>query len=298
MFYYCFSIIIISLTHNKNSKKMNRKNKLSSILHLIISISFWFFIAFLTFDTTLSLFFENSEIKTGKYSKIKSLEGYAIPMKLSLNLKNEGYIYTRGNTTVQVLNNEELNEVFLYNGRYKKEFIQELKSTYDKREKVGSNLIISDPAQRGNFDLTNETIDTTTRVMVKPKTPFLSFMLFLDKYHSIFITILILYFLKQIFHYLKKDLSFNSNVAVNVKRIGILIILGEVLGLILNLIIGMYISHVGIETDIDYYNAFNINFNPTLEFNFSMFIVGLSLLVVSIFLIKGNDLQTENELTI
>ena len=45
-------------------------------------------------------------------------------------------------------------------------------------------------------------------------------------------------------------------------------------------------------------NAFNINFNPTLEFDFSMFIVGLSLLVVSILLHKGNDLQTENELTI
>ncbi|MFY7671139.1 DUF2975 domain-containing protein [Tenacibaculum sp. MEBiC06402] len=277
---------------------MNRKNKLSSILHLITSISFWFFIAFLTFNTTLSLFFENSEIKTGKKSKIRSLEGYAIPMKLSLNLRDEGYIYTKGKTTVHVFNNEELNETFLYNGRYKKEFIQELKSSYDKKEKVGSNFILTDPTQQGNFDFTNELIDTQTRIMVKPKTTFLSIMLFLDRYHSVLITILILYFLKQIFHYLKKDLSFNSKVSINVKRIGILILLSEVLGLIFNLIIGRYISHVGIETDIIYNNAFNINFNPTLEFDFSMFIVGLSLLVVSILLHKGNDLQTENELTI
>ncbi|WP_348743626.1 hypothetical protein [Tenacibaculum sp. 190524A05c] len=246
----------------------------------------------------MNLFFENSEIKTGENSKIANSKGYAIPMKVSLNLKKEGYIYKKGGTSVQVFNDEKLNESFLYNETFTKEFIKEIKSSYDERQKTGSNFILTDPAQQGNFDFTNRTIDSKTRIIVKPKTTFLTIMLFLDNYHSILITILILYFLKQIFYHLKKDLSFNMEVSKNVKRIGFLLILMEVLGAIFNLIIGIHISHVGIETDILFRNAFDINFNPTIEFDLSMFITGLSLLVVSILLNKGNDLQTESNLTI
>ncbi|CAL2058063.1 DUF2975 domain-containing protein [Tenacibaculum sp. 190524A05c] len=277
---------------------MNKKHKLAAFLHLLSSILFWFFIVFLTFDTALNLFFENSEIKTGENSKIANSKGYAIPMKVSLNLKKEGYIYKKGGTSVQVFNDEKLNESFLYNETFTKEFIKEIKSSYDERQKTGSNFILTDPTQQGNFDFTNRTIDSKTRIIVKPKTTFLTIMLFLDNYHSILITILILYFLKQIFYHLKKDLSFNMEVSKNVKRIGFLLILTEVLGAIFNLIIGTYISHVSIETDILFRNAFNINFNPTIEFDLPMFITGLSLLVVSILLNKGNDLQTESNLTI
>ena len=276
---------------------MNKKHKLAAFLHLLSSILFWFFIVFLTFDTALNLFFENSEIKTGENSKISNSKGYAIPMKVSLNLKKEGYIYKKGGTSVQVFNDEELNELYIYR-HHTREFIEEIKSSYDERQKTGSNFILTDPAQQGNFDFTNRTIDSKTRIIVKPKTTFLTIMLFLDKYHSILITILILYFLKQIFYHLKKDLSFNIEVSKNVKRIGFLLILMEVLGAIFNLIIGIHISHVGIETDILFRNAFHINFNPTIEFDLSMFITGLSLLVVSILLNKGNDLQTESNLTI
>ncbi|CAL2078422.1 hypothetical protein [Tenacibaculum sp. 190524A05c] len=276
---------------------MNKKHKLAAFLHLLSSILFWFFIVFLTFDTALNLFFENSEIKTGENSKIVNSKGYAIPMKVSLNLKKEGYIYKKSGTSVQVFNDEELNELYIYR-HHTREFIEEIKSSYDERQKIGSNFILTDPAQQGNFDFTNRTIDSKTRIIVKPKTTFLTIMLFLDKYLSILITILILYFLKQIFYHLKKDLSFNIEVSKNVKRIGFLLILMEVLGAIFNLIIGTYISHVSIETDILFRNAFNINFNPTIEFDLPMFITGLSLLVVSILLNKGNDLQTESNLTI
>lgn len=276
---------------------MDKKHKLAAFLHLLSSILFWFFIFFLTFDTALNLFFENSEIKTGENSKIANSKGYAIPMKVSLNLKKEGYIYKKGGTSVQIFNDEELNELYIYR-HYKKEFIEEIKSSYDEKRKTGSNFILADPEQQGNFAFTNRAIDSKTRIIVKPKTTFLTIMLFLDKYHSILITILILYFLKQIFYHLKKDLNFNVKVSINVKRIGILLILAEILGAIFNIIIGRHISLVNIETEIFYSTAFDLSLNPTIEFDLPMFITGLSLLVVSILLNKGNDLQTESNLTI
>ncbi len=277
---------------------MNKKHKLAAFLHLITSILFWGLIVFLTFNITMSLFFKDSGIKTGKKSKIVNVNGYLIPVDINLSLRNHGYKYSKNGSSVNVYDDESLNEDLTYSGLYTKEQVDSIIQYPTEKNRIGSSLKLIDPQEESNFNFTNRIIGSQANIMVKPQKTFLSIILFFNQYYKILITILILFFLKRVFAYLKKDLKFSTLVAKNVKIIGLLLILKQVLSLILTATIGSYFSHILIDTPINFENAFNLSFHPTLRFNFSMFITGLSLLVVSTLLNKGNDLQTESNLTI
>lgn len=277
---------------------MNRKNKLSSILHLITSISFWFSIAFLIFNIILNLFFENSEIKTGKYSKISTPKGYVIPLQLNLSLRQDGYNYISNKGSITVLDNKSLKEQFYDFKNIKEDRVKEIIENHTKKIRTGSKLEITDLSGNQPLKFSNKILPGKISMFVTSEHTFLSILLFINQHYRILITIFILYFLKAIFSNLKNNLTFNNKIARHTKLIGLLITLKQVLGLILSFVIGSSYNLISINSETNYNNAFNLSLNPTLEFNFSMFIVGLSLLVVSILLNKGNNLQTENELTI
>lgn len=83
--------------------------------------------------------------------------------------------------------------------------------------------------------------------------------------------------------------------------LGIIFITKEILELITSYIIGSYYEHIAVKTFIDgkaFSSGVQLSMNPRLEFEFTLFLVGLSLLVLASLLKSGNQIQQENDLTI
>ncbi|AUC16339.1 hypothetical protein BTO06_14795 [Tenacibaculum sp. SZ-18] len=196
------------------------------------------------------------------------------------------------------MDNKPLKEQFNNFNNIKENHVKEIITNHTKKIRTGCSLEITDSSGNQPLKFSNKILPEKLNILVTSEYTFLSILLYINQHYRILITIFILYFLKGIFSILKVNLTFDNNIIRFTKLIGLLIILIEVLGLVLSFIIGRYYDLISINSETNYNNAFNLSLNPTLEFNFSMFIVGLSLLVVSILLNKGNELQTENELTI
>ncbi|WP_157811881.1 DUF2975 domain-containing protein [Tenacibaculum sp. SZ-18] len=217
---------------------------------------------------------------------------------MNLSLRQYGYNYISNKGSITVLDNKPLKEQFNNFNNIKENHVKEIITNHTKKIRTGCSLEITDSSGNQPLKFSNKILPEKLNILVTSEYTFLSILLYINQHYRILITIFILYFLKGIFSILKVNLTFDNNIIRFTKLIGLLIILIEVLGLVLSFIIGRYYDLISINSETNYNNAFNLSLNPTLEFNFSMFIVGLSLLVVSILLNKGNELQTENELTI
>lgn len=266
---------------------MSRKNKLSSFLHLISTITFWIILIFFVSNISIQLLFTDSEIKTSKNSKISVPKGYPIPVQVNLSLSKYGNIYESNKGIASVPDNEPIDDT-----------VQKIINHHTKKTRIGSEFKLIDSVENDNFQFTNKIFPGKTHIMIIPKKTFLVFLLFINKHYKILITLIILFYLKGIFKNLKEELSFNPYISSRTKLIGLLIILKELLSLILTFGISKYYSVISINSETNFRYAFNLNFYPTLEFSFSLFITGLSLLIISSLLQQANTLQTENNLTI
>jgi hypothetical protein len=87
----------------------------------------------------------------------------------------------------------------------------------------------------------------------------------------------------------------------NVKWLGAIMIIKTLLNLIISYVYSSYYGVISTETLVDnntFSGGIRFSLNPRLEFEFSLFLIGLSLLVLANLLKAGNSIQQENELTI
>ena len=96
-------------------------------------------------------------------------------------------------------------------------------------------------------------------------------------------------------------MSFSIDLAKRVKWLGLLFVFNEIVQVIIvfflsrnyeSISINSYLNNESLKKGID------LAINPRLEFDVTIFIVGLSLLVLCMLLTKGNTIEQENELTI
>ncbi|HBY67276.1 MAG TPA: hypothetical protein DEG69_05625, partial [Flavobacteriaceae bacterium] len=100
---------------------------------------------------------------------------------------------------------------------------------------------------------------------------------------------------------LKKEITFTPIISKNIKYIGLAFIISEIVSLLLSI---YFINSYGLiqfklpTEDRNLSQVIKYSFNPTLDFDFTFFIMGLSLLALAFLLKKGNEIKEENDLTI
>ncbi|MBX0333075.1 DUF2975 domain-containing protein [Pontibacter sp. HSC-14F20] len=136
-------------------------------------------------------------------------------------------------------------------------------------------------------------------VKVKSSDTFLIILHYIKSYISVMVSILAFYLLKSIFFQLSKSHSFSHNIAQKVKWIGLIVIIAELITVVINFI---YSQYFGIMIITALKNGaretLQVTMNPRLDLNFTLLLVGLSLVVLSSLLKLGNTLEKEHQLTV
>jgi hypothetical protein len=161
---------------------------------------------------------------------------------------------------------------------------------------MGKKLQIDHNSEINNFLKTNtSSFKTKGYLSIKSSNWFFTFCQFIKNYVGLLMLVLIFYQLKSIFKGLKEEFVFSLKLAKKIKWVGLLFIIQQLLSLILSVIFGTYYGYAGFEKMS---NDVQLNINPRLEFDFTLIIVGLGLIVLSVLLQKGNEIQQENKFTI
>ncbi len=141
-----------------------------------------------------------------------------------------------------------------------------------------------------------------TSVKLKSKIPFQNFMFALNTIIAAISSLLISFNLARLAHYVLYSNTFLSELYKKVKVIGIIIIMSQSFQLLLGFLYSRWFGLVRLEkvSNIENMGAYemSIQFNPSTYFNLTIFLFGLSLIILSSLFKQGYKLQQEQSLTI
>ncbi|WP_179021617.1 DUF2975 domain-containing protein [Winogradskyella forsetii] len=274
---------------------MSRNLLIRSLLGFF-RVAFLFTLLFLLLSLGLEVFTKDGRI--GPVSGTHHSNGYALPVKLQLTLNDSivSYKTEKSNGSVHYSKGPAG-----YGLAYSK-FDSLLKQPNVVSKSVNKNIIeIKSRDDFSYYTLSNSSIHSDTFIYVKTKSLWLEILLFTKSYIALVLTVLIFYFLKSIFKILKSDSGFGSQLSQKVKILGIILTLGVVLKLTLSIVFYFYLNVITVFSSIDneiISNPTQVLIHPRLDFNLSMLLIGLSLIILSTILKKGSQIQEENDLTI
>lgn len=266
------------------------KNRiLLGILHLIVTIGFWGTLCFGVLNISFELFTKNghaNNLQVGNHHNV----GYSVPFSIRISIPDSIVKYRNNNMngTVNYHHNSTCNH------DSETDSILQLPNT---KKGIIRNEIRTYP----NKLLVNPEFNADGYAIVKsPK--FHIYLLQIGKsYLSFLFIIFIFYQLMKIFKQLLRNFSFTQNISKRVNYLGLLLISFELFTLLLTIIISSEIGAVIISStkNNEYLDeAMHLYINPQYDFDITIFIVGLSLLILSSLLKMGNKLEQENNLTI
>ena len=275
-----------------------RINYLIKGLSIFFKVAFWFTLVLMIFNLSLEIFTKDGEL--GALSGTHHSKGYALPVKVQMTI-NDSIVNYKSEKS-------KSNGAFYF----KKGFTRDdfLNSKYDSiinqpnviRTVNKSIINVNNREDSSFYELTNSrSISNSSFIYVKSSLLWLEALLFVRGYVALISLVLIFYFLKEIFKILNRGIEFKLELVNMVKRLGIALIFLVVFKLALSFIFHFYFDSITITTIIQeniIANPTNILILPRLEFNLSMFLIGLSMIILGVLLNEGNRIQQENELTI
>ena len=263
---------------------------LANILYIICSIIFYLLIVAFGFTVAAEAFTDDGKI--GAFSsKTHSSFGYQIPVELNVKPKNP------------MFNNMLYNNYKEYvddNGRKTYNWVLEYENSITQEDSLNYKTVIgiNNYGLENNFELTSSIFKGDGYVHVKPKTVFNKAVLVFKTYVNSILLIVIFFFLKNIFKMLIMNIKFSQKLYRFIQILGIIMILKVFVSSISNSILGKDIPYVGIFPLNNSLKYVDITMNPGLDFDFTLLLVGLSLVILSVLLREGSIMQQENDLTI
>ena len=258
-------------------------------------LAFWFAVIMMVFSLGRELMTKDGKI--GPTHGTHHSNGYAIPVKLQLAINDSIVIYKADKAGVTN---------YYRRGSFQNHDIQsQLNTIKDKpnlKKTINKNEIsIITSRDKSYFELTNSNIRSDALVQVKSTSSWMNIILFVNGYIGLVLTVFMFYFLKEIFKTLNKGLEFRLELSKKVKTLGLILIIGVVLKLFLSFVFqfnyDVILIHSSIN-DVTFENPTNLLIYPRLNFKLGMFLIGISLIILSALLKEGNRIQQENELTI
>ncbi|MCT4588428.1 MAG: DUF2975 domain-containing protein [Carboxylicivirga sp.] len=129
----------------------------------------------------------------------------------------------------------------------------------------------------------------------------LKMLLLINAYLGLTFSVLIFHHLGQLFDLLSRDLSFSKYIYERINKVGFLLLAYVVIQLLISYTLVRSCNNIWFSsfTDGRYTSLpFTLDVSPRLVFDFTWFILGLSLIGLTGLFKKGVSLQSENELTI
>ncbi|RLJ65482.1 Protein of unknown function (DUF2975) [Lacinutrix venerupis] len=272
---------------------MKRNKILVSILHRLFTFFFWFTLLFTIYIFGFEVFTKDGHFENF-VSENHHANGYSIPIKFNIDVKNPVF------NNFKTINLKK--GVNIYGQKWSSRnsvYFDELPN--DINDEVKNVISFNFYGDTEYYTTTNSSFNTNGYIIGKSDNLLIKILQMFKAYSGLIMLVLVFYFLKKIFYLIKQKYSFTSFLYHNVKWLGLILIIGEVLDLIVTYVLGSYYGSISVETFIDgksFYDGINLTMNPRLEFDFTLFLVGLSLLVLTSLLKSANILQQENELTI
>jgi len=151
------------------------------------------------------------------------------------------------------------------------------------------------------LQLTKSNIEATGLAYAKFSNSILNWTYIFINYLQFFLFIFIIYQIKQIFSFFEESFSFDIDNINRIKNLGYLIIGYILFSTVVNYSL-IYFNGVilieSFENGSAIPDALDIAIYPTINFNWTILVVGFSLIVLSSLLKLGNNFETENDLTI
>lgn len=279
-----------------------RKNRLLIIvLHRIFVISFWGFVIFFLFVVSNKLY--PHQFTFGDSWVPKEPEGFALPIDFQLSIPDSIVSYhasdslglTSGITMLYSKDDHPIDEA-----DKKIDSLRKLPGV--QKQLIHNELTFYSGTQVDTIvQHTDSNIRLKGSMTIKSSNAWIDGIIKIVQHLNIVLAILILYQLKGIFFLLKRSLSFDIKIIQRVTWLGLILIISELMNASQSYYISRLIDYIDISS---YDNGSTINnglrtqIYPMITFEWSIFIVGCSLLVLSTLLRQGNILETENELTI
>lgn len=263
---------------------------LVSILHRFSKISFYFLIIFFAIAIGFEIFTQDG--KLGKFSSgVHHSIGYQVPV--SLKVQPESPMF---NNLLFKLKNKGTNTM----GQQYSSGVSHHVKPLLKEDSLNFKTIVSihNRGMEDKYQLTSDIFRGDGYINVKPQKLTDTMLLLFRTYLNFILLIIVFFFLKNIFQMLKSDLKFSQRLYKSIQTLGLILILQVLMVTICNLILGNQLSYVDIKP-LDYKVQYvTLSMNPRIDFDFTLFLVGFSLIVLSSLLKAGNRIQQENELTI
>lgn len=279
-----------------------KKNRLLILfLHRGFVLSFWGLLIFFVVIATHRLLPLNYDINGWK--PIKQPDGFTLNVDMRLNFPDSIVTYSdldSLNYTKDAMSIYFKNETIPPGMNQRMDSLGRLPDV-NKRLIENKMTFFSEAAGDDFVHHTNSTIHSTGSFRIKSSSTWINTLIELSEYFNIVLAILVLYQLKHIFSILKKSFSFNIKIVTRVKWLGIIIMGSELLSAISSAWLSSIIDFISLSSYQNgsiLMNGYTTKIYPVITFEWSIFIVGCSLLVLSSLLQLGNSIESEHELTI
>lgn len=277
------------------------KKLLVSILHYISTSLFILCLLVLFYNFGFELFSNSSQIGNFVSSNHHSI-GYSYPVNIKNSIPDSVITYSSQNskgsiryyrntnhTSDSLFKNDSLkdriiNDIVVYPKLEENSYqiTEELKSSFPIR--YTSNYLLSEGYVRLNTDIF-----------------WIKLLLAFRAYLGIILMPSIFYILMSIFKKLKTDLNFNRTLSRKTRIIGLLLLGYQFLNTISIITLSRYINVIRIDTFLNQEfleRGLYLNITPRLNFNITILILGLSLIIISTLFKHGDKIKQENDLTI
>jgi len=268
------------------------KNKfLVNSLHRIANGIFWLALIFTLFTIGLDLFTNDGKVGSVSVDSHHS-KGYSVPVTAKISVLDSIVSFRGENYGGSFNYSKSISDYPHYLNKDSISKLPGVKKTISKNE----IYLFSDKDLDVNLDL-------RVNDFIKVKSPNLLFTILqiISSYLKLIVIILIFYQLSKIFNQLNRDLSFSYGIAKGVKWMGFIFISAEIIQTAISLVYGKYFSGLHIistKNGMSLENLINYQVNPRINFDFTFFFIGLSLLVLSSLLKMGSSIEEDNDLTI
>ena len=263
---------------------------LADILYLLFSILFYLLL--IAFAGILALEAFTDDGKIGMFSSnFHSSRGYTVPVDFNIEPDApmlDNYIVSNYKEEID----ETGKKVYTYMPQYARPITA--KDSLDYK----TIITLNDWVKNDNYQLKSSMFVSEGYVYVNPKTLLNKFIILFRTYANLILLVITFFLLKNIFRTLRINIEFSHKLYKLIQGLGIVLLLSILLTYISNLILGNSLYDIRIDPlnkDLTYVEIF---MTPRLDFDFTLFVVGLSLLILSSLLKAGNKMRQENDLTI
>ena len=267
---------------------MKKNRILLNILHFIVTIGFWGTLCFGVLNLGFDLFTKNGYAGNFQVRNHHAV-GYSVPFSLRISIPDSIVKFRNNNMNGTVNYYHNFND-----HNHRTDSILQLPSTV-------KSVIKTEIRTYPNKLLINPEINADGFVLIKSPKLHIHLLQMGKSYLNILFLIFTFYQLMIIFKQLLRNFSFTQNISKRVNYLGLLLISFELFTLLLTIIISSEIGAVIISSTKNNEHldeAMKLYINPQFDFDITIFIVGLSLLILSSLLKMGSKLEQENNLTI